>query len=428
MSSYQVTRLTSSQISGYTPTNGQIVYNTTTNQFQFYQNGSWDIITGGFVTSVATGTGLTGGPITSTGTISIANTAVSAGSYNVSNITVNAQGQITAATGLSSAGVVVTNGSGVPSAVSNLIDTGSGGNLGLGLLIYPSITTGTNNIAIGYQSQNAVTTGIANTSVGYQSLVLNAAGQENCAFGAGALKSLNAAGSNNNVAVGWESGFAITTTNSANNTFVGSQSGGARTSYSSCTLIGALADCTSNGLNHSVAIGSGVTVGASNSCVIGQANSTGFVTVGLNIVTPVGNGLHIGNAGGAKNPALVIDTSTSALTTPATTNQIQINSFNGKPALAANVSQYSGTVVTAQNTTSASATCGTATLNGATAVVISTTSVQTTSLIFVTRNAGTGAPNSGTAVGVGSIVAGTSFSIVSSMLDTATVNWLIINP
>jgi len=63
----------------------------------------------GTVTQVNTGTGLTGGPITTTGTISLANTAVTAATYGnattVSQITVDAQGRLTAASNVAISGV-----------------------------------------------------------------------------------------------------------------------------------------------------------------------------------------------------------------------------------------------------------------------------------------------------------------------------------
>jgi hypothetical protein len=93
--------------------------------------------------SINTGTGLTGGPITSTGTISIANTAVTAGSYTAANITVNAQGQLTSA-----------------SSNTSLVNTFSGGTTGL----TPATATtgavtlaGTLNVANGGTGANTLT-------------------------------------------------------------------------------------------------------------------------------------------------------------------------------------------------------------------------------------------------------------------------------
>ena len=105
------------------PTNGTLRYNTDFTVLEAYLNNTWTTLASGSgVTSIATGTGLTGGPITSTGTISIANTTVTAGSYAAATITVNAQGQITAA---SSTSIVNTFSAGSTGLTPSTASTGT---------------------------------------------------------------------------------------------------------------------------------------------------------------------------------------------------------------------------------------------------------------------------------------------------------------
>jgi hypothetical protein len=80
------------------PANGMVRYNSTTAGFEGYAGGAWGPIGGGgTVSSITAGTGLSGGTITTSGTISITSTGVTAGTYTYPTLAINDQGQVTSA-------------------------------------------------------------------------------------------------------------------------------------------------------------------------------------------------------------------------------------------------------------------------------------------------------------------------------------------
>jgi len=136
-------------------TSGQVLISQGTSSPPYWGPG------GGTVTSLATGTGLTGGPVTTTGTISIASTGVSAATYgsasNVSVIAVNAQGQITSAsnTAIAISGAAITSGAvGVAYGGTGLTSSGTSGNV---LISNGSVWTSSPLTNVGYNGTNTAT-------------------------------------------------------------------------------------------------------------------------------------------------------------------------------------------------------------------------------------------------------------------------------
>jgi hypothetical protein len=125
---------------------GAFRYNSQTLQFEGRINGAFTpfAAAGIGVSSISTGTGLTGGPITSTGTISIANTGVSANTYGSQNqvpvFAVNAQGQISSVTNTAINSVALTTGtiSTTPSSANDIVNKSYADSIATGINFHES--------------------------------------------------------------------------------------------------------------------------------------------------------------------------------------------------------------------------------------------------------------------------------------------------
>lgn len=121
------------------------------------------------LTSITAGTGLTGGTITTSGTIALANTAVTAGTYGsnttVAQITIDAQGRITAASN-----VTITGGGGGNTSftLGNTLITSGSTTTSVGNLTLTNVTisSGNANLSTANISFSGASSNIGSLSVG----------------------------------------------------------------------------------------------------------------------------------------------------------------------------------------------------------------------------------------------------------------------
>ena len=322
-----------------------------------FHSGSWMPITpsstsGGTVTSVTAGTGLSGGTFTTSGTISLPNVGT-AGTYgdatHFPTIITDAQGRISGVTTYSisagGSGWGLTGNAGT-TAGTNFIGTSDNHALRFKVNSFwaGDLNPSSGNVSFGINAGQAVTGGYSNVAIGNNALYSNTTSSNLVAFGDSALYSQNG-GSGFNTAIGSKALYSNTTgyrntaigynslyynTISYDNTAIGAWSLYSNTSGTRNTAIGkqALYSDTSGGSNTAIGYTSSYfnTTGAGNTAI--GYTSLYSNTTGSNNTAIGGNALY-NNLTGQNNTA----TGTSALNS----NTASYNSAFGSMALYSNV-------------------------------------------------------------------------------------------
>lgn len=291
--------------------------------------------------------------------------------------------------------VLISNGASTPGWGSRLFDTGSSGSF-----VYFA----------GSSSGNATYSGVGTAAAGVAVLSALTSGDQNVGFGQNLFNSV---------------------TDGENNTGVGSGSGTAVINGSGNTILGCEVVLTGANATGQMGLGFGVEVTQDYSVNIGYDSAgPGACNVGFNQPAPQET-IHVSagtdGAGGVSNTAAIYLDASSSAPASVSSNDAAIYVESAKLKFVSGSSFISGTIAGAQS----GVTCGVAILTGTTPVVISTTAVTPGSIILISHSTAGSSPtlaNMGTLV-EGNRSTGASFSVYSTnVLDTANVNWFIINP
>jgi trimeric autotransporter adhesin len=277
----------------------------------------------GTVTSVGSGTGLTGGPITQSGTLQIDQTVVptlqaSTNTFSGNIVANSFSGSGTGLTNVNAAelgglpagsfatlgantftGTETVNGN---IALPNTTSDGTQGVISVGGVpfIHNYGTTGSYNAFFGFEAGNLSNSGSGLTGVGDYALISNTTGSSNVASGYRALNS-NTTGSNNlasgfntlpanttgngNTASGFDALLRNTTGNSntASGFVAGVAADGSSITGSNNSFFGSLSAPSTGNLNNATAIGASAEVAESNALVLGSINGVNGATANTNV-------------------------------------------------------------------------------------------------------------------------------------------------